>query len=79
MSSAVMPQGRASPAEGTANAKALRLECVWKVSGTAKGPVSLVQSEGAAGESMTGYSRRILVTHSRAWGGGSFQSEMRSF
>lgn len=42
-----IPEGRASQAEGTASAKAKRLECAWQVSGTVKRSVCLEQSEGA--------------------------------
>lgn len=39
VSRAAVPEGRASQAVGTGCAKALRLECAWQVSETAKRPV----------------------------------------
>lgn len=44
------PEGTASQAEGTARAKALRLECAWHVSGTARRLVWLERSGEAGGQ-----------------------------
>lgn len=56
-----------SQAAGTACAKALRLECAWQVSETAKRPVRLSQSEGAGRVGIRDQTCRFLSTTVGPW------------